>query len=56
MKVQIFRIASARIKMHQILYDIFGTERVSFSSNFTSLFSVMRHISSVLFHLNLYML
>ena len=30
--------------------------RVSFSSNFASLFSVMRHNSSVLFHLNLYML
>ena len=30
--------------------------RVSFSSNFASLFSVMRHNSSVLFHRNLYML
>ena len=30
--------------------------RVSFSSNFASLFSVMRHNSSVLFHPNLYML
>ena len=30
--------------------------RVSFSSNFTSLFSVMRHNSSVLFHLKLNML
>ena len=30
--------------------------RVSFSSNFASLFSVMRHNSSVLFHLKLYML
>ena len=30
--------------------------RVSFSSNFASLFSVMRHNYSALFHLNLYML
>ena len=30
--------------------------RVSFSSNFASLFLVMRHNYSVLFHLNLYML
>ena len=30
--------------------------RVSFSSNFASLFSVMRHNSSVLFHLNICML
>ena len=30
--------------------------RVSFSSNFASLFSVMRHNYSVLFHLNLYTL
>ena len=30
--------------------------RASFSSNFASLFSVMRHNSSVLFHLKLYML
>ena len=30
--------------------------RVSFSSNFASLFSIMRHNYSVLFHLNLYML
>ena len=30
--------------------------RTSFSSNFASLFSVMRHNSSVLFHLKLYML
>ena len=30
--------------------------RVSFSSNFASLFSVMRHNSSVLFHLNIFML
>ena len=30
--------------------------RVSFSTNFASLFSVMRHTSSVLFHLNLFIL
>ena len=30
--------------------------RVSFSSNFASFFSVMRHNVSVLFHLNIYML
>ena len=30
--------------------------RVSFSSNFASLFNVMRHNSSALFHLNFYML
>ena len=33
----------------------FLESRVSFSSNFASLFSVMRHNSSVLFHLDLYM-
>ena len=34
----------------------FLESRISFSSNFASLFSVMRHNSSVLFHLNLCML
>ena len=34
----------------------FLESRVSFSSNFTSFFSVIRYNSSVLFHLNLYML
>ena len=33
----------------------FLESRVSFSSNFTSLFSVMKHNSSIFFHLNLYM-
>ena len=33
----------------------FLESRVSFSSNFTSLFSVMRHNSSAIFHLNLCM-
>ena len=35
---------------------LFLEPRVSFSSNFASLFSVMKHNFSVLFHLNLYML
>ena len=34
----------------------FFEPRASFSSDFASLFSVMRHNSSVPFHLNLYML
>ena len=49
-----FRHATARIKIHQIPHVIFGTK--SLSSSFASLFSVMRHNSSVFFHLKLYML
>ena len=52
---QIFRLATALIKIHQIRYVIFGTKSQC-SSNFTSLFSVMRHKSSVLFHPKLYMI
>ena len=48
-----FRLDTARIKIHQIAQVIFGTKS-QFSSNFASLFSVMRHSSSVLFHLKLY--
>ena len=35
---------------------LFLEQRVSFYSNFASLFSVMKHNSPVVFHLNLYML
>ena len=42
-KEQIFRLATALIKIHQIRYVIFGTKSQC-SSNFTSLLRVMRHI------------
>ena len=45
-KVHIFRLAIIRIKIHQIPHVIFGTNHF-FSSNFESLFSVMRHNSFV---------
>ena len=53
--MQIFRLATARKKSAKFLIWFLET-RVSFSSNLASFFSVMRHNSSVLFHLNLYML
>ena len=46
-KVRIFRFSTARVKIHQILS--FFKQKVSFSSKFGSLFSVMRDNSSVLF-------
>ena len=49
-------IVQTCIEIHQVPNVIFWTKRVSFSSNFSSLFHVMRCNSSVLFHLNLYML
>ena len=50
-RVQIFRLSAARVKVHLIPHVIFK-QKVSFSSNSASLFSVMRHNnSSVLFHL-----
>ena len=52
----IFRRATARIKIHQIPRVIFGTKKRNFSSNFALPFIAMRHNSSVLFHLNVYML
>ena len=54
-KNKLFRFVTARIKIHQISHIILGP-RVSFFSNFASFFSVMRHNSSLLFHLNIYML
>ena len=56
-KVQVFRlvIAVLALKFTKFLLS-FLEQRFSFSSNFASLFNVMRHNSSVLFHLNLYML
>ena len=55
-KVQIFRVSTARVKIHQLLHVIIQTKG-SFSSKFGSLFSVMRDTSSVLFEqLKLYML
>ena len=55
MKVQIFKLAIAGSKIHQILIS-YLEPRVSFSSNYASLFGVKRHDSFVLLHLNLYML
>ena len=43
------------LKFTKFLMSFFEP-RVSFSSNFESLFSVMRHNSSLVFYLNLYML
>ena len=57
--MQIFRLAAARIVIHQIPHVTFVTTSfvtISSSSNFASLFSVMRHNLSVLFHLKLCML
>ena len=54
-KVHIFRLSTARIKVHQIPHVIFGTKS-QFSSNFALLFTVMRHNSFVHFHLNLSMI
>ena len=44
---------SGLIKIYRLCYVIFET-RASFSSNFASLFSVMRNNASVLFHEKLY--
>ena len=49
------KLATAHIKIHQISHVIFGTKSQYFFKLCT-LFSVMRHNSSVLFHLNRYML
>ena len=54
-EVQMLWLATARIKIRKIPHVIFQ-QKLRFSSNFASLFSVIRHNSSVLFHLNLYML
>ena len=45
---------SAQVKIHQILVIL--KQQISFYSNFTSLFSVMRHSSSILFYLKLFIL
>ena len=47
-KCKFFRLSSARVKIHQIL--------VIFSPNFTSIFRVMGHNSSVLFQIKFYIL
>ena len=54
-KVTIFRLATARIKIHQIPHVIFGTKSQFF---FKLCITLQCHEtnSSVLFHLNLYML
>ena len=54
-KVQIFRLATTHIKMHKIPNVIFWNQESVFLQAFESLFSVLRHNSSVLFYLNLYM-
>ena len=54
-QVQIFRLATACIKINPIPHSCLEP-RVSFSSNFASLFIVTRHNSSVIFHLNICML
>ena len=46
--VQIFRLSTAWVEVHQILITFFK-QKVSFSSKFGSIFSVMRDNSSVLF-------
>ena len=53
-KVQIFETLSAWMKIHQILV-IFETIN-GFFSNLVSIFSVMRHNSSILFQLKFYIL
>ena len=47
-KVQISRLATARIKIHQILHVIFGNKS-QFSSNFASLFSVIWNMTLLYF-------
>ena len=47
MKMQIFRFSTASVKIHQVLVSFFQ-QKVSFSSKFESLFSVMRDNSSAL--------
>ena len=51
----IFGLLNGGVKLTKFLMS-FLEPRVSFSSNFASLFSFMEQNSSVLFHLNLYML
>ena len=51
-KVQIFRQPLLTLEFTKFFMS-FLKPRVSFSSNFASLFSFMRHNSSVLFHLNI---
>ena len=52
-KVQILRLLRAQVKCHQIFHVIFETAN-QFSLNFASPFSVIRHNSSVLFWLKLF--
>ena len=46
-KGEIFRILSAQVKIHRIL--VIFEQQIRFSWNFASLFSVMRHNTSILF-------
>ena len=49
----IFGLLSGWVKIHQIPHVIFGTNTPrAFSSNFASLFSVIKYNSSVFFHLS----
>ena len=54
-KVQIFRVATGHIKIHQIPHFTFGNKRQFFFKLWT-LLSVMKHNSFLLFDLTLYML
>ena len=53
-KVEISRVSSVRSKFTEFLSIL--KELISFSSNFASIFSVMRHKSSILFWLKFYVL
>ena len=53
-KLEILRIPSTQVKIHQILV-IFETTN-KFLSNFESLFSVKRHKSTIIFYLKFYIL
>ena len=52
---QTFRLATGHIKIHQIPLVLFRTKTHFFFKPWT-LFSIMKHNSSVFFHLSIYML
>ena len=53
---EIFGLLSGWLKIHKIPHVVFEIVQVSFSSNFASIFNLMRDNSSVFFKLKLYMI
>ena len=47
-KIEILKISGAQAKIHQIQNSSFVEQKINFSSDFASLFDVVRHNSSIL--------